>query len=263
MLQINKLCVQAQSGKLLLDSINIKLNPGEVIGITGHSGSGKTTLVRSILGIFNEDLKISSGKILIDDIDLYKLTSRKRRKINGSLIGYIPQSPMTSFDSRIEIGKQMVEIFGIRLNKEKEEAEKLAKELLKKVNLKDVKRVMNSYPSQLSGGMLQRVVVAIIIGLKPKYVLADEPTSALDEENRKLLIDVMKKDMKEMGILLISHDIPALEELGSQLFILSNGKIVDNGKIPMIFKESKQFFEKKSADQSKKCSLGEWQWKDY
>jgi ABC-type microcin C transport system duplicated ATPase subunit YejF len=73
----------------------------------------------------------------------------------------------------------------------------------------------------------------------------------------------MKKDMKEMGILLISHDIPALEELGSQLFILSNGKIVDNGKIPMIFEESKEFFEKESVDKSKMCSLGEWQWKDY
>lgn len=263
MLQIDKLCIQAQSGNVLLDNISLKLDIPEIIGITGHSGSGKTTLIRSILGIFDDNLKISSGRILIDDIDLYKLNSRKRRKINGNLIGYIPQSPMTSFDSRAEIGKQMIEIFKARLGKEKKDAEKFSIELLKKVNLKEAYRVMNSYPSELSGGMLQRVVVAIIIGLKPKYVLADEPTSALDEENRDILIDIMKKDMREMGILLISHDITVLRELCSKLFILNSGKIIVSGDMPMILDESKQFFGNKITNQSERCNLGEWEWKDY
>lgn len=263
MLQIDELCVKTQSGNTLLDSINLKLDIPEIIGITGHSGSGKTTLIRSILGMFDDDLKISSGRILIDDIDLYQLKSSKRRNINGSLIGYIPQSPMTSFDSRVEIGNQMIEIFRVRLGKEKNEAEKFAIELLKKVNLKEIQHVMNSYPSELSGGMLQRVVVAIIIGLKPKYLLADEPTSALDEENRNILVDIIKKDMREMGILLISHDILVLRKLCSKLFVLNNGKMRANGSMPMILNESKEFFEKKIINQSERYNLGEWKWKDY
>lgn len=263
MLQVDNLCIEVKQKNTLLENINFKLHLGEAIGITGHSGSGKTTLVKSILGMLDEDLKVKSGSILLNDLDLLKLKGRERRDINGSLIGYIPQSPMTAFDSRMKIGKQMIETFMLRLGKDKKEAVILSEKQLQKVNLIETARIMNAYPSELSGGMLQRVAVAIILGMKPQYILADEPTSALDEENRNLLIEIMKKDMEQMGILLISHDVAALEKLCTQVIILSNGKIIEEGTIGEILERPKELWTKKFAAQNKKQNLGEWQWMDY
>lgn len=211
MLKIEQLDVKERSGRYLLKDISMEIPAGRVIGLTGKSGSGKTTLLRSILGMLHTSCHIDAGKILLDDIDLSHLSRKSHRELCGKKLGFIPQNPMTAFDSRLKIGYQMRETFVNRLHLNTSEATDLAKEKLVSVNLKDTDRILGAYPSELSGGMLQRVAAAILLGMSPDYVLADEPTAALDEENRDLLLLIMQEQMKDKGILFVSHDVAALK----------------------------------------------------
>lgn len=200
MLKIEQLDVKERSGRYLLKDISMEIPAGHVIGLTGKSGSGKTTLLRSILGMLHTSCHIDAGKILLDDIDLSHLSRKSHRELCGKKLGFIPQNPMTAFDSRLKIGYQMRETFVNRLHLNTSEATDLAKEKLVSVNLKDTDRILGAYPSELSGGMLQRVAAAILLGMSPDYVLADEPTAALDEENRDLLLLIMQEQMKDKGM---------------------------------------------------------------
>lgn len=200
MLKIEQLDVKERSGRYLLKDISMEIPAGHVIGLTGKSGSGKTTLLRSILGMLHTSCHIDAGKILLDDIDLSHLSRKSHRELCGKKLGFILQNPMTAFDSRLKIGYQMQETFVNRLHLNTSEATDLAKEKLFSVNLKDTDRILDAYPSELSGGMLQRVATAILLGMSPDYVLADEPTAALDEENRDLLLLIMREQMKDKGM---------------------------------------------------------------
>lgn len=229
MLKIEQLDVKERSGRYLLKDISMEIPAGHVIGLTGKSGSGKTTLLRSILGMLHTSCHIDAGKILLDDIDLSHLSRKSHRELCGKKLGFIPQNPMTAFDSRLKIGYQMRETFVNRLHLNTSEATDLAKEKLVSVNLKDTDRILGAYPSELSGGMLQRVAAAILLGMSPDYVLADEPTAALDEENRDLLLLIMQEQMKDKGILFVSHDVAALKNLCQNVYVLGAGKIIEHG----------------------------------
>ena len=229
MLKIEQLDVKERSGRYLLKDISMEIPAGRVIGLTGKSGSGKTTLLRSILGMLHTSCHIDAGKILLDDIDLSHLSRKSHRELCGKKLGFIPQNPMTAFDSRLKIGYQMRETFVNRLHLNTSEATDLAKEKLVSVNLKDTDRILGAYPSELSGGMLQRVAAAILLGMSPDYVLADEPTAALDEENRDLLLLIMQEQMKDKGILFVSHDVAALKNLCQNVYVLGAGKIIEHG----------------------------------
>lgn len=260
MLKIEQLSVTEKTGRFLLDQISIEVPAGEIVGLTGHSGSGKTTLLRSILGMLHADCRINSGNIYLDDIDLSHLSHKKHRELCGKKIGFIPQMPMTAFDSRLKIGYQIKETFQKRLHLSKSEAIELAKEKLKSVNLKETERVLNAYPSELSGGMLQRVAAAILLGMSPNYILADEPTAALDEENRNLLLNVMRTQMKDKGILFVSHDVGALCRLCSNVYILGSGKVIEHGSMEQLLSEPRTDWMKQFSNLSKKESQGEWVW---
>lgn len=260
MLEVNKLWVREKEGKILLKDISLKLEKGKIIGLTGQSGSGKTTVIRSILGMLHEDCRVIQGSISIDGNNLSGLSRKKRRDLCGREIGYIPQMPMTAFDNRIKIGKEMMETFCVRLNISKEKAENLARDKLADVNLMDVKRVMNAYPTELSGGMLQRIAIAILLGLVPEYILADEPTAALDEENQDLVLEIMKKQMPDKGILLVSHDINALCNMCSQVYVIGGGELLESGKMETLLKRPNTSWMKEFAAISKTKKRGEWKW---
>ena len=260
MLEVNELGVKEKAGKLLLKDISLKLEKGEIIGLTGQSGSGKTTIIRSILGMLHDDCRAVKGSISIDGNDLSVLSRKKRRDLCGREIGYIPQMPMTAFDNRIKIGNEMIDTFRLRLNISKEKAEDLARSKLMEVNLKDVKRVMNAYPSDLSGGMLQRIAIAILLGLVPEYILADEPTAALDEENRDLVLQIMKKQMSNKGILFVSHDINALNNMCNQVYVIGDGELLESGKMESLLESPKTAWMKEFAAVSKTKKRGEWKW---
>ena len=260
MLKIEQLDVKERSGRYLLKDISMEIPAGHVIGLTGKSGSGKTTLLRSILGMLHTSCHIDAGKILLDDIDLSHLSRKSHRELCGKKLGFIPQNPMTAFDSRLKIGYQMRETFVNRLHLNTSEATDLAKEKLVSVNLKDTDRILGAYPSELSGGMLQRVAAAILLGMSPDYVLADEPTAALDEENRDLLLLIMQEQMKDKGILFVSHDVAALKNLCQNVYVLGAGKIIEHGTMDKLLSSPQTDWMKQFSALSHRESRGEWKW---
>lgn len=245
MLEIKNLIVSGNNNIPILDDINLIVKKGECIGLTGASGSGKTSLIKSILGMDTSSYKIKQGGILLEKVNILSFKSKKRRELCGKTFGFVPQNPMTSFFPNKKIGKQMIETFRLHnKNLNKFSANLLSKKTLNKVNMNDLERIMNSYPSQLSGGMLQRVTMAILLGLHPTYIFADEPTSALDEINRNLLIKLLKKINNDTGIIFISHDIVALKELCSQINVMQNGKIVETQTVEKLFSSPQQIWTK-------------------
>lgn len=261
MINIEQLSVKEKSGRLLLDQVSIKIPSGTVVGLTGHSGCGKTTLLRSIFGMLHTDCKIANGKILMDETDLLSLSRRNHRSLCGRKMGYIPQSPMTAFDSRLKIGFQIIETFKNSLKMRQQEAIALAEETLNLVNLRETKRVMNAYPGELSGGMLQRVAAAILLGMSPDYIFADEPTAALDEENRDLLLELLETQMRDQSILLVSHDAAALEKLCSNVYVLGEGRVIEQGSMEQLLAKPETDWMKQFSGLSTKESRGDWEWK--
>jgi peptide/nickel transport system ATP-binding protein/nickel transport system ATP-binding protein len=262
MIEIKDLSIQAKKKKTLLKDVDLNIKKGQVIGLTGSSGSGKSTLVKSIMGILDPRLVIKTGHISVDKESLLNLKPRERRKLCGIKLAFIPQNPMTAFDRRKTIGFQMDEVYRIKLGLNKLDAKTLSEETLKAVNLPSVDRIYNSKPQHLSGGMLQRVSMALIIGLKPDYIMADEPTSALDKDNRKMVIDLLNEASKESGILLVSHDTQCLKALAERVIVMENGCITENKKTDQLFSCPSREWTKEfvSVDQSRKN--GEWQWQE-
>lgn len=260
MMKIEQLSVKDKSGHFLLEEVSMDIPSGAITGLTGHSGSGKTTLLRSVFGMLHADCQLESGEILIDDMELLSLAPGEHRRLCGKKIGFIPQSPMTAFDSRLKIGYQIIETFQKRLYLNKTEALDLAKRTLDLVNLKDMERVLNAYSSELSGGMLQRVAAAILLGLSPDYILADEPTAALDKENSNLLLELILTKMGDKGILFVSHDMEALQKLCKHVYVLGAGRVIEEGSMEQLLTNPKTDFMKQFSSLGRKESPGEWKW---
>ncbi len=263
MLRIDNLSVKARNGMLLLDDVSLAVASGHIIGLTGASGSGKTTLLKSMMGMLDRSYALINGSIFVDDADISELSPKERRELCGKTIGFIPQNPMTAFDPRIKIGTQMRETLCIRLGISKSEADDLSAEKLKTLNLKDFNRILRSYPGQLSGGMLQRIVVALMLALRPKYILADEPTSALDEDNREILTQTLKKQKKETGILFISHDVDALSALCESVFVMEHGKITETGTMGKLLSAPQRKWTRAFAAAHKKMEERSYIWTEY
>lgn len=260
MIEVKKLTVNAGRGISLLDDVSFTLRPGTCTGLTGASGSGKTTLLKAIMGVSDGNVVLHSGQILLDGEDLFKKTGKVRRELCGTTLGFIPQNPMTAFNAHVPVGAQMAETFRKRLNIEKAAAKKLGLESLQKVNLTDTERVYRAYPGQLSGGMLQRVTMAILIGLSPRYIFADEPTSALDEDNKAYLIGELLQIKKQAAILFVSHDDAAIRTLCDELLVMQGGQIVEQGSTDMIFSAPKQEWTQEFVRLACTQEGGGWTW---
>lgn len=244
MIQIKNLNVKTKNKKQLLQDICLEFNKGNVVGITGKSGSGKTTLIKSILGMLDNHSYKVSGDIFYKNEGITDYSQSKRRELCGIKIGYIPQNLMTAFDPRIRIGKQVEETLCIRMGLDKKTAVNAFLENLKTLNLFEEKRILESYPREISGGMLQRIAVALTLSMRPEYILADEPTSALDEENRDLLIKVLLSKKDEIGILFVSHDIKALCALCKEVNVMENGKFIERGNMDILLNNPQTWWTK-------------------
>lgn len=260
MLEVKELVVRINKGGNIINQLNFGLKQGICTGLTGASGSGKTTLMKALMGVSDSATRVSSGEILLNGKNLLDLDKRERRKLCGTTLGFIPQNPMTAFNQHVPVGSQMTETFRKRLNMKKKEARDLSMELLKQVHLTDTKRVYQAYPGQLSGGMLQRVTMAMLIGMKPQYVLADEPTSALDEANKEYLICELAKLKAEAAILFVSHDEKAIQALCDELLVLQNGKIVEQGKTAAVFSRPEHTWTKHFVSLAAAEEGGDWTW---
>ena len=237
MLEVKHLTVRSKEGRPLVRDVSFTLTPGEPLGLTGASGSGKTTIIKAVMGILPYGCVIEAGEILLDGLSLEKLPARERRKYCGTVLGFIPQSPMTAFDPHMRIGAQMVQTFRLRLNLPKDKALTLAREQLLAVNLEDAERILNAFPSQLSGGMLQRVMIAAAIVARPRLLLADEPTTALDVTIQAQILALLKRLNQEMGmsILFISHNLHVVRKLCTRVAVMEKGRIVETGPVDQIF----------------------------
>lgn len=227
--------------------INIDVMKGETVAIVGESGSGKSVTMKAAMGILAKNAVVNSGTIeftYADDsgrketVDI--LTKDKkwiRKNINGRRISMVFQDPMTSLDPTMNIGKQIMEGMIWHYNTPKEEAYNKAVDLLKEVGITDAEKRMKNYPHQLSGGMRQRVVIAIALACDPDLLICDEPTTALDVTIQAKILELIKKVQKERGIsvIYITHDLGVVAKVADYVNVMYAGKIVETGKINEIY----------------------------
>ncbi len=244
MLKINNLTVQFEKN-IVVDNIDMEVNDNNIVAIVGESGSGKTMTALSIAGLLPEDAKVS-GDIYIEETNLLGLKESEKRKYRGKDITMVFQEPMTSLNPLMKIGKQIEEVLKLHTNFDKEKRKKEVSDILNAVELFDVERIKKSYPHELSGGMRQRVMIAISLICKPKLIIADEITTALDVMTRDQIIKLLKKINKDykVAILFVSHNLNVVEELSDYVYVMKNGKVVESGKTKKVFENPENEYTK-------------------
>ncbi|BDH63061.1 peptide ABC transporter ATP-binding protein [Lysinibacillus sp. PLM2] len=223
-----------------VDKINFQVFDGEILGIVGESGCGKSVTSLSIMGLVpSPPGKITSGEIYFNKVDLTKLSERKMRKVRGNDIAMIFQEPMTSLNPLYTIGNQLIEAILLHNKRwSKKEAKSKAIEMMKLVGLPRPEELMKDYPHQLSGGMRQRVMIAMALVCNPKLLIADEPTTALDVTIQAQILKLIKElnDRLQMAVLLITHDLGVVAKTCHRVIVMYAGQIVEEATVHEIFK---------------------------
>lgn len=255
-LEVKKLSVifkQKKQEKTIIHDISFDLKQGECMGILGESGSGKSMSVKAILGLLDNNFAIS-GQAIFNGKDLLKESKENLRKMRGQEITMVLQNPMTCFDPLCSVGEQILETFATHLNKDRDAIYKLAIEVLNKMFINSPDEVMAKYPHQLSGGMLQRVMIGIAMALQPKLLVADEPTTAIDAITQYEILEqfVRIKNSKQTSMIFITHDLGAISRIADRIIVMNSGKIVDRGDFKHILNNAsdpytKLLIEKKLA----------------
>ncbi len=223
--------------KRILDGISFDLAAGETLCLAGESGSGKSVTSLAIMGLLPKaSLKVASGEIWLGDTDLLRLSEKAMRRVRGGDVAMIFQEPMTSLNPVMNIGTQLVE--AIREHQDTANAEDVAKRMLDAVHITDPARRMTQHPHELSGGMRQRVMIAMALSCRPKVLIADEPTTALDVTVQAQILKLMRELKQEFGtsIVMITHDMGVVAEMADRVVIMQNGKTVEQGDVLDIFR---------------------------
>ncbi|MBF4695682.1 ABC transporter ATP-binding protein [Fusibacter ferrireducens] len=221
-----------------IDGVDFKVDAGETLGIVGESGCGKSVTAMSILRLVaGSSGKIVEGSINFDGTDILLLTDKEMRSIRGNKISMIFQEPMTSLNPVFTINQQMSEVLLLHRNMTKEEAKQEVIKLLQKVGIPRPSEVVDDYPFTLSGGMRQRVMIAMALACNPKLLIADEPTTALDVTIQAQVLDLMNKLQKEFGtaIMFITHDLNVIAEMASRVIVMYSGKVVEESPVVALF----------------------------
>lgn len=231
LLDVKKLDV-SYGDKLTVTGASIELDKGEILSIVGESGSGKTTVIRAIMGCLPGRGHVSGGSITFDGRDMLKNTREDWRKISGSEMSMIFQDSGNMINPIRRIGEQFTDyILAHAPQKSKAEAAEMAKDMLNKVRLPNPQNIMNSYPFELSGGMRQRVGIAMAMIFSPKLLLADEPTSALDVTTQaqiiRQIVDV--RNEYNAAVILVTHNIGVASYVSNKLMVMKNGRVVESG----------------------------------
>lgn len=237
--------------KLAVDGVSFSLSPGKIYVIVGESGSGKSTLLRTIGGLLTKEGKIVSGDIWMGEQNLLQLSEKEWCEVHGNKMGYIFQNPEQSLSPLAKIGKQFVECQNMHAKtagkKSKKEILEDAEELLKELRFENPQRVLKSYPFELSGGMCQRVAIALAIMNQPSLLLADEPTSALDVASQDMTIETLLALRKktDLSILLVTHNMEVARRLADEIGVMYQGRIIESGLPEEIWNDPKEDYTKK------------------
>ena len=220
-----------------LNDVSIHLKEGEVLGIVGESGSGKSVTAYSLMGLTAYPGKLIGGTLEFNGHRIDEMTENQMRKIRGEEISIIFQDPMTSLNPVYTIGNQICEMIVLHTNKSKQEARERAKELLTLVGINEPEKRLKQYPHELSGGMRQRVMIAIALACEPKLLIADEPTTALDVTIQAQILELMMelKEKLGMAIIMITHDLGVVASMCDRIAVMYAGKVVEYGTTEDIF----------------------------
>jgi oligopeptide/dipeptide ABC transporter ATP-binding protein len=223
-----------------VNNVSFTLGRGRILAILGESGSGKSVLLRTILGIQGGAAKIS-GEVRMRGTDLLNLSAKERSKISGSWVSMVFQNPMTALDPVFTVEQQIVETLRRHTTLSREEAKQKALELLRLVHIASPERRLKAYPFELSGGMRQRVVIAMALACSPGLLLADEPTTALDVTVQARVLDLLREIQQEMGtsIIFVTHDVAVAAEIADEVLVMYAGRIVETGPMEVIIREPK------------------------
>lgn len=236
LLQVNNLSVEfpTRRGVLkALDDVSFSIAPGEVLGVVGESGAGKSLTGASIIGLLEPPGRISGGEILLDGRRIDHLSEEQMRRIRGREIGAVFQDPLTSLNPLYTVGRQLVETIVTHLPLSAKQARERAIELLAMTGIPAARERIDHYPHQFSGGMRQRVVIALALAAEPKLVVADEPTTALDVSIQAQIIDLLKKLCREQGtaVMLITHDMGVIAETADRVAVMYAGRLAEIGPV--------------------------------
>ena len=220
-----------------LNGVSFSMEEGEVLGIVGESGLGKSVTAYSIMGLTAYPGKLVGGTVHFNGHEIEKMTEKEFRKIRGNEVSIIFQDPMTSLNPVYTIGNQIVEVILLHTNKTKKEAYERAKELLELVGINEPAKRLKQYPHELSGGMRQRVMIAIALACEPKLLIADEPTTALDVTIQAQILELMQELRKKLGmsIIMITHDLGVVANMCEKIAVMYAGHIVEYGTADEIF----------------------------
>ncbi len=243
LVQVKDLSVRfpAEGGghRVVVDRVGFQINPGEVLGIVGESGSGKSLTALSLLKLVDEPGEIFGGQVLFDGADVLTLRRTALQRVRGGEVGMIFQEPARSLNPVFTIGRQLSETIRAHESVSRAEARDRSVEWLRRVGLPAAERIMRSYPHELSGGMQQRVMIAVALCCGPRLLIADEPTTALDVTVQAQIIDLLLelRDETGMAMLFITHDLGVIAEVADSVLVMYGGRTVERGDVFSIFEQ--------------------------
>ena len=242
-----------RASKKLVENVSFEVRPGECLGILGESGSGKSMTVKSVLGLLDKNFQVS-GSAIFDGQDLLKESKEELRRLRGSRITMVLQNPMTCFDPLYRIGNQMAETFATHTSWNAQEIRTHSLEILEQMRIRNGEEVLEKYPHQLSGGMLQRIMIGIAMALQPELLIADEPTTAIDAITQYEILEefIRIKKQKNTAMLFITHDLGSISRVADRILVMNSGHVVDSGSFDHILKHAddpytRMLVEKRSA----------------
>jgi peptide/nickel transport system ATP-binding protein len=221
-----------------VNAVSFELAPGELLGVVGESGSGKSVTMMSLIGLLPmPPAEIRGGQVLFDGVDILKMTDDELRDVRGSRIGFVFQDPMTSLNPVFTVGFQIMEPLRKHMGMDKKQARLRAAELLELVGIPDARARLRDYPHQFSGGMRQRVMIAIALACDPKVLIADEPTTALDVTIQAQILELVKELRQKLGmaIIWITHDLGVIAGIADRVMVMYGGQVVEQAKVKDLF----------------------------
>lgn len=220
-----------------IHGISLSLKKGESLGLVGESGCGKSVTAMSVMRLLSSNAVIESGEIIYNSENILEYSQKEMQKIRGNKIVLIPQDPLTSLNPLYTIGDQITEVIELHQRVSRKEAKNIAIELLKQVNIPDAENKLNDYPHQFSGGMRQRVIIAMALSCNPELIIADEPTTALDVTVQAQILNLIKsiQEKYNTSLLLITHDLGVIAEVCDKVAVMYAGKIVEYADVRSVF----------------------------